>query len=70
MEEGRAGDGSETHARGKDLGKTIHSENTAVDVQGKEGRDERTGKLFEEVVIGGVNVLSTVELEEVVRVWK
>lgn len=70
VEERGARDRSETHSRGKDLGETIHPENTAVYVHGKEGRDERTRKLFEEVLIRGVSVLCPVELEEVVWVWK
>ena len=51
VEEGRAGDGAETHPRGEDLGEAIHPENAAVDVHRKEGRDERIRKLSEEVIV-------------------
>ena len=51
VEERRAGDGSQTHARGQDLGEAIDPENAAVDVHGKEGGDERIRKLSEEVLV-------------------
>lgn len=51
VEERRAGDSAETHARGKDLGEAINPENAAIDVHGKEGGDERTCERFEEVLV-------------------
>ena len=70
VEERRAGDSAETHARGEDLGETINPEDAAIDVHGKEGGDERAREFFEEALIRGVDVLGTVKLEEVVWIWK
>ena len=68
VEEGRASDSAETHSRGQNLGETIYAKDTAVDIHGKEGGDKRLGKLPEEVVRGGIDILGTIELEEVVRI--
>ena len=70
VEEGRTGDAPKTHPGGQNLGETVDPENAAIDVQGKEGRDERGRKLFEEILVRRVNVVGTVKLEEVVWVWK
>ena len=70
VEEGRAGDGSKTHSGGQNLREAVYPENTTVDVHGKEGGDERTGKRLEEALVGRDEVPGAIELEEVVRVWK